>query len=170
MALTYEKIATTTLGSTATSIDFTSIGSGYTDLRLVLVATTTNAGRAYRLRFNSDTSSLYSRTNLNGRGTGVSSTRDTGGTFITIGDDAWVGSSTTIPGLTTVDVFSYAGSTFKTLLATDSNDQNGSGTVQSIVGLYRSTSAITSISLFLSGTSETFKVGTTATIYGILKA
>jgi hypothetical protein len=161
-------IASQTLGSTATSIDFTSIGSGYTDLRLVLVATTTTSGRAYRIRFNSDTGTNYSRTNINGNGTSASSTRDTSGTFITIGDDAWVGSSTTIPGLTTVDVFSYAGSTFKTILATDSNDQNGSGTVQRIVGLYRSTSAITSISLFLSGTSETFAVGTVATLYGIL--
>jgi hypothetical protein len=35
MATTYEKIATTTLGTAASSIDFTSIAGTYTDLRVV---------------------------------------------------------------------------------------------------------------------------------------
>jgi hypothetical protein len=70
--------------------------------------------------------------------------------------------------MVTYDIFSYAGSTFKTLLMTTSGDQNGSGWVERIVGLYRSTSAITSISIDAS--ASTFAVGSTATLYGILKA
>ena len=38
MPATYEPIATTTLGSAATNITFSSIPATYTDLRLVLVA------------------------------------------------------------------------------------------------------------------------------------
>jgi hypothetical protein len=36
MSSTYEKIATTTLGTAATQINFTSIGSTYTDLIIIL--------------------------------------------------------------------------------------------------------------------------------------
>ena len=72
----------------------------------------------------------------------------------------------TIPTFFTVDVFSYAGSTFKTLLATASEDLNGSGSTSARVALYRSTSAITSFELYTVGTA--FQSGTTATLYGIL--
>jgi hypothetical protein len=54
-------------------------------------------------------------------------------------------------------------------LLTGGTDNNGSGGVTRSVGLWRSTSAITSISLFIDGTT-TFSTGTTATLYGILKA
>ena len=75
---------------------------------------------------------------------------------------------TSIPMLATLDIFSYAGSTYKTALSQLSNDNNGSGATASTVGLWRSTSAITSINLFMSGT--TFQAGTTATLYGIKSA
>jgi hypothetical protein len=41
MPATYEPIATTTLGGAAATITFSSISSAYTDLRIVLVGTTT---------------------------------------------------------------------------------------------------------------------------------
>jgi hypothetical protein len=79
-----------------------------------------------------------------------------------------VGSSTTIPFLTTVDIFSYAGSTYKTALSTASADQNGSGAVIYSVQLWRSTAAITSFTI--SASSGNLSSGTTAQLYGILKA
>jgi hypothetical protein len=48
-------------------------------------------------------------------------------------------------------------------------DKNGSGAVWQIVGLWRSTSAITSINFF-SSTGNNFAIGTTATLYGIKNA
>jgi hypothetical protein len=69
----------------------------------------------------------------------------------------------------TIDIFSYAGSTFKTCLITRSSDQNGSGEVMREVSLWRNTAAITTI-LFRLSTSGNYATGTTATIYGILKA
>ena len=163
MPATYEKIATTTLGSNTADITFSSIPSTYTDLRVVLVGTSVSAVSC-TLRFNSDSSALYSNTTLRGNGTSASSGNSTGGTGISINA---AGFSTTIPSFISVDVFSYAGSTNKTCLITCSSDYNGSGETESRVGLYRSTTAISTITI---NNSSNFKTGTTATLYGILKA
>ena len=165
MATTYEKIATTTLASTSSTIDFTSISSAYTDLRLVLTYKTSAAFALTRLRFNSVTSALYSNTTMMDDGSALSGNNYSGHTNIAI--DSY-GSSNTIPTYITIDLFSYAGTTFKTVLLTASEDQNGSGQVTEGVGLFRSTAAITSINLFT--TSSTYAVGTTATLYGIKAA
>ena len=170
MATTYEKIASTTLGSAALKITFSTIPATYTDLRLVLTATTSVGGQALSIRFNSDTGSNYSRTNLIGNGSSATSTRNTSQTLVYVSDDAVVGSSTTIPLMLGIDIFSYAGNTFKTFLVDNSQDQNGSGVTVRRVGLWRSTSAITTIEIGDLDSSWTLSTGTTATLYGILKA
>jgi hypothetical protein len=166
---TYEKIATTTLGSPSTTITFSSISSAYTDLRIVVSSTMTLASRFNYLTFNSDSSATYSFTYLMGNGTSGSSSGNANGNYMPVDDNQINGSSTTIPTFSTIDVFSYTGSTYKTLLNTVSADQNGSGAVINKVGLWRSNSAINSVTFTASG-STTFKVGTTATIYGIKAA
>jgi hypothetical protein len=166
MATTYEKITTTTLGSATTSITFSSIGSGYTDLRAVLVVNGYSVGDRPSIRFNGDTSSVYSTTRLYGDGSSATSGRNSGNGDIRPSDSDFLSTSKTF---LEVDVFSYAGSTFKTALAGISNDDNGSGKVLRCVGLWRNTAAITSLTLFcLSGNN--FNAGTTSTLYGILKA
>lgn len=161
-------IATTTLGSAASSITFSSISSAYTDLRVVFsnVKISSSSGNVAYLRFNGDTAGNYSFTTVYGYGTGAASTRGTSGDGYT-GIQLNIGAvSTTIPQFFTADVFSYKGSTFKTALLTNSQDENGSGFAGNGVGLWRSTSAITSLTLIHSAT--TFAAGTTATLYGIL--
>jgi hypothetical protein len=165
MPATYEPIATTTLGSAAATITFNSIGSGYTDLRLVIVTTTSATDTIY-LQYNGISTSTYSGTYIYGDGATASSARRTNVTGVYAGFG--VVTSTTIPSMWTWDIFSYAGSTNKTSLSTISLDQNGSGSVTRSVGLWRSTSAITSITANVSGSN--FNTGTTATLYGILKA
>jgi hypothetical protein len=161
MPATYEKIATTTLGSSAATIDFNSISSAYTDLRLTLV--TTKAGYGL-LNINGDTGTNYSYTWIDGSGSAAASGRATNDNYFYLSQRPF---STTIPHFITFDFFSYAGSTFKTCLTTYSQDENGSGYVGNQVGLWRSTSAISSLSL--SGGTN-YLIGTTATLYGILKA
>ena len=170
MPTTYDKIATTTLGSAASAITFNSISSAYTDLRLVLVFTQSIASGQASIQFNSDTGSNYSYTRLAGNGTAASSGRVTGSTEIIINDNYDNGASTTIPTLSSVDIFSYAGSTFKTVLINSAGDYNGSGTVWDAVGLWRNTAAINRIDISGAGSIRTFSIGTTATLYGILKA
>lgn len=165
MATTYEPIATTTLGSAAATITFSSISSAYTDLRLVLIPTASTSTDA-AVRFNSDTATNYSLTYLSGNGTSASSGNATNQNRLYL---TWIGPiQTATPIMKTLDIFSYAGSTYKTCLGTNSSDLNGSGTTSREVHLWRSTAAINRIDILMS--SGTFNTGTTATLYGILRA
>lgn len=163
MPATYEKIATTTLGSASATITFSSISSVYTDLRLVLVGTGSTTLNV-NVKYNNDSSALYSQTNLAGDGTTAESTRQTSQTFIRQMYNLF----NTTPSMLTYDVFSYAGSAFKTTLITNASDNNGSGRTVNTVALYQSTTAISRIDLTAS--TGNFATGTTATLYGILKA
>jgi len=165
MAATYEKIATTTLGSAASSITFSSISAAYTDLRVVFVCQGATAGVSAYLEFNGISTTTYSETYLEGNGTTASSGRVTANTNIDLRQGTAF--SNLQPAMVGIDIFSYAGSTFKTCLIQTSQDYNGSGATVSTVGLWRSTSAITQVKLSGSGN---FAIGTTATLYGILKA
>lgn len=162
MPATYEPIATQTLASAAASITFSSIAASWTDLRLVFTVIGTGTNDTY-LRFNSDTATNYSITTLTGNGSAASSGRSTTQTLINL-DEAIAAQ----PSFFSVDIFSYTGSTFKTVLANLNSDRNGSGYVSNRVGLWRSTAAITSITL--SPSASTFAIGTTATLYGIKAA
>lgn len=164
---TYEPLATTTLGSAASSITFSSIPSTYTDLRIVFVFKNNAAGIIYPgIQFNSDTGTNYSSTILYGNGTSAASTYSTNYTSlwrnVEYTTDAY-------PSLYTLDIFSYAGSTYKTALTSKNSDNNGSGAVVREVGLWRSTAAINSISIVDNGVRQ-FAAGTTATIWGIKAA
>lgn len=160
---TYEPIATTTLGSAAATITFNSIAGTYTDLKLVFNGTGSTTLNAW-LTFNNDSTALYSQTNLFGDGTAGGSTRQSAQSYIRLPYSI----ITTTPTFVSYDVFSYAGSTFKTVLLSAAADNNGSGYTTLQVGLYRSTSAITRLDLTTS--TGNFAIGTTATLYGIKAA
>lgn len=164
MPTTYEPIATTTLGGAAASITFSSIAATYTDLRIVLVGTITSIVDCI-MQYNSDTATNYSyaRLSSNGTATSTDTINNNGNIRISFGNP-----STSIPFMITNDIFSYAGSTYKTALTTWSGDTNGSGNVGRIVSTWRSSAAITSVVMTASG--STWTTGTTATLYGILKA
>lgn len=165
MPTTYNSIATTTLTSTASSIAFSSISSAYTDLKVVLLGTTGIAAD-WNLTYNGDTATNYAINYITGDGSSLSSSRVANAANINLTRP--LSSSTTIPMLYQIDIFNYRGSTFKTCLYTQSSDRNGSGVVTHGVGLWRSTSAITTVTITCP--TSTFSVGTTATLYGILKA
>jgi hypothetical protein len=165
MPSTYEPIATTTLGSAAASITFSSIASSWTDLRISFTGTATG-GTSPIIRFNSDTGTNYSQTILYGDGSAAYSYNYTSQGKIFLNPDS---SFNATPQFNTIDIFSYAGSTYKTALVTSQHDKNGSGVVERIVGLWRSTSAITSVTLSLNG-GQNMDIGTIATLYGIKNA
>ena len=162
MATTYEKIATTTLGSAAASITFSSIASSWTDISLIWSCTGTTASSGL-LRFNSDSATNYSWTYLAGNGSSPFTSRASSQTSLLMNGGVL---STTNPSFSIVDIFSYAGSTNKTVLINDNQGEQNS--VFWFVGLYRSTSPITNISITAS--ASTFAAGTTVTLYGIKAA
>jgi hypothetical protein len=167
MPATYEPIATTTLGAAATSITFSTIPATYTDLRLVIVPIA-NGGSDYNLfvQLNGVSAAEYSKTRITGDGSSATSGRAGGSTkWNLIGP---LGFKST-PSFWTLDIFSYAGSTHKQALSSGSNDLNGTGNVDRAVHRWENTAAINQI--VISGDiSNNFNTGTTATLYGILKA
>lgn len=160
MAITYEPLASTTLTSSASSITFGGIPNTYTDLRVVLTGrTNAGVGSATTIRFNSDAATNYSWTYVSGNTSAASSTRATSQTSVIgpyLTNDANIATGN-------IDIFSYASSTLKSVLVSMSN----ASFVRNAVGLWLSTAAITSITL---SNTNAMEIGTTANLYGILKA
>jgi hypothetical protein len=166
MPITYEPIATQTVTSAVGTVTFSSVPQTYTDLVLVSFRQQASAARLY-LRFNGDTSSLYSDVWLSGEGATAYGGKDTGQSLISIGG-IWNGTTTTTWATNITHIMNYTNTTtFKSTLTRDANDKNGSGTAEGMVGLYRSTSAITAVNVV--GGSN-FAVGSTFTLYGIKAA
>jgi hypothetical protein len=162
MASTYEPIATTTLGSAAASYTFSSIPNTYTDLVLIVSAKLTSGGAAnHYYRVNSDTGSNYSTTRLYGTGTTAGSDRGTNLTYIFGGD---ITANEPVADIIQFNNYSNT-TTYKTILV---RNNPVSSAVHAIVGLWRSTSAINSITA--TTPSSTFAVGSTFTLYGIKAA
>ena len=165
--VTYEPIATNTLTGTAASVTFSSISGAYTDLVLIVRASFDVTGDI-RFRINGDTASNYSFTYLYGDGTSAGSIRAANGST-GLGD--YYGAVTTTLGESN-QLFSFMNyanaTTYKTVLV---RANRASGGTDAGVNLYRSTSAITSISLARgSGFGGTWQTGSTFTLYGIKAA
>jgi len=161
MTKTYVPISTTTLGSNASTVSFSSIPGTYTDLVIVMgVISTSNTGHYVYLQYNGDTGSNYSTTILTGTGSSAVSTRFNGRTNFNI--DYYATPNTEISNRI-VQIQNYSNTTtFKTGLVRA--NRAGGGT-DAMVGLWRSTAAITSI-LVTHDTAQ-FATGSTFTLYGI---
>ena len=155
---TYEKIATTTLGSGSADVSFTSISGSYTDL-IIIANGKTATESTLGLQFNSDTATNYSSTYMRGNGSTATSGRFTSSSQMYAFN--WNNSDST--SIWQIQNYSNA-TTYKTAL----NRLGGAGLyVAFCVGLWRSTSAITSITV---KSNDTFSTGSTFTLYGIKAA
>jgi hypothetical protein len=170
MPATYEPIATTTLVANTSTITFSSIPSTYTDLKIVaiLIGRSTVSPQP-SLRFNGDTATNYSQSTVRGTGSAYQNSNEASVNYMNVAEGGAL--SSTIPSLVEADIFSYRGSTYKAALGRFSNDLNGSGIVTNSVGVWRSTAAITSVSIFdCNGNSTAFAIGSVVTLYGIKAA
>jgi len=162
MATTYEKIATTTLGSATANITFSSTAGTYTDLVLVLVPKYVST-TATKLTINSDTTTNYSATWLYGDGSTAGSFRLSNVSPVIIN---YFNNTSAQSSMNIVNFQNYSNTTtYKTFIS--QNNNAGAGTDAGVF-LWRNTNAITSIKLE-PGTGN-YDTGTIATIYGILKA
>jgi hypothetical protein len=159
MATTYEPIASQTLSSNSASVTFTSIPGTYTDLILVARGTST-ANANLGIRFNSDSGTNYSRTFMFGDGSATSSSRESN---VTVANNVFF---TTSEAVTVINVMSYSNtSVFKTVI---SQGAIPSIAVNRVCSLYRSTSAISSLSL--TADAGNIAAGSTFSLYGIKAA
>jgi hypothetical protein len=164
MPSTYEPIETTTVGTATNTVTFSSIGGSYTDLIIVTNVKSTSTENMSMI-FNSDTGSNYSRTVLTGNGSSASSDRQTSVTSIGTDYNGYFDGSD-FNQAKIIQIMNYSNSTtYKTCLIRSNRAQSGT---DAIVGLWRSTSAITSITL--GANSLNFATGSTFTLYGIKAA
>jgi hypothetical protein len=166
---TYEPIATTTLGSSSSSVTFSSISQAYTDLVLVMnYGMTSGSGlNTAGWRFNGDTSgsTLYSQTILQGDGSSASGNQTTS-TNLGLGL-AYTSNNSIINANVILQIMNYSNTTtFKSAIVRGNTAGNA---VTASAFLYRSTSAITSIEIVKEYT-PIFCAGSTFTLYGIAAA
>jgi hypothetical protein len=165
MPVTYDSIATTTISSPTPTITFSNLPQTYTDLVFVLHGRSGGSSQ-FIMRFNSDTATNYSWTSLYGAGGNPNSDRVTSASFIRIDT---VGSLAFGPaGLAIINLPSYTNAVRKTALFSFANITASSSGISFGTGLYRSTSAITTVSLI--NNLDNWEPGTVATVYGILRA
>lgn len=160
---TMTPIATNTTNAAVSSVDFTSIPQGYTDLVLVYTGSGTSVNtQGIRVRFNSDTATNYSDTMLRGTGSAAASYRDTTQSFI-----LFVSNNTNTSQMNGImNIMNYSNTTTYKSCLIRANDP--SARIEALVGLWRSTAAITSVNIIPE--SGTINSGCTFTLYGIKAA
>ena len=168
---TYTQIASTTLGSAASSVTFSSIAGTYTDLVLVIqAADSAAANNQISFRLNSTATAIYSFTALYGTGTAAGSNREATGAGRTYGTIAWNTATNTTLGtsMSVAHFMNYSNSTtYKTVLSRSSNSANGT---EAAVALCQLTAAVTSIDLYSANSGRLFLAGSTFNLYGITAA
>ena len=169
MAITYEPIATVNGTGSGTTLSFSSIPATYTDLRVVIQATSPASGQyiSPAMRFNSDSASNYSYINMWGDTGTVGGFRTSNSTLFPAGVGQ-IGVQNLYPCMSVIDILGYAGSTFKPSLISASVATNTSSSAERTASMWRSTSAITAISIISQG--DPFSTSTIATLYGIKAA
>ena len=159
---TYTRITTVNAGGT-NSIDFTSIASTYTDLKIVLSGSYT--GNNYiKTIFNNDSGSNYIYKVVRGTGSAVGSFKETDWT------SAGLVCGYVDTGWSTLELYvsGYANSTAAKTISIDCVQEANSSTAYSWIGsgYWSGTSAINRVTITLQSNGN-FAAGTTATLYGI---
>jgi hypothetical protein len=158
---TYTPIASQTLTGNATSITFSNIPQGYTDLVIVTNVKSTSTGNLV-MRYNSDASASYSLTRLTGDSSSAQSGRLANYNEIYTDSNGYYDGSN-FNQAKIINLMNYSNTaTFKNCLIRSNRAQTGT---DAIIGLWRSTSAITSV--LLSGNGNTLVAGSTFNLYGI---
>ena len=160
---TYTPIARTVLSSAAASVTFSSISGSYTDLVLITnVKTITADNNSIALRFNDDTGSNYSYTIIYGNGSTVTTGRESNVTNAQVGR---ISNAVWCPSVTFINNYSNTTTCKNVLSRINSSDE----IVGAFINLWRSTSAVTKITL-TSNAGGDFAIDSTFTLYGILAA
>jgi hypothetical protein len=165
---TYVALATTTTSGSTATITLSSISGAYTDLILVGDGRNNAGGSGWYIRFNGDTGSNYSWTDLEGDGSTAASYRGTSVNLIyTSYNNTSIGNSQSNQIL---QLNNYSNTTtYKTVLSrTNAATSNAFPGTNAGIGMWRNTAAITSITITSSGSYMID--GTTFSLYGIAAA
>lgn len=143
----YESIATASGTGSSGTITFSNIPSIYTHLQIRAIINTTSSSTLARLQMNGDTTANYAAHQLYGDGANAGAAAYPNSNFAYCGDTIGSGQPTRM-GVIIIDILDYANTNkFKTARTLSGSDNNGSGTIRLWSALWRSTSAVTSITL-----------------------
>jgi hypothetical protein len=167
---TYVALDKVTVGTATPSVTFSSISGSYTDLFVQMniqgVAGSGSGANTVFVTFNGDTTSgLYSRTILLADSGGAQSSRTTGQNKINLGNAFESASASNTFGTHLLNIQNYSNATtFKTVLNRYSSNADRVGAV---VGLWRNTNAITSLTITVDSSTGNIAAGSTFSLYGI---
>jgi len=164
----YESIATVTVGAGGSStITFSSIPSTFKHLQIRELSQINVAGASkdVYMRFNSDTATNYSMHTLYGNGTTATAAATASATYIELASTGTTaGASVFSAGV--IDVLDYSDTNkYKTTRSITSWDGNGTGVTFFYSGNWRSTSAVSTITLTAS--TGSFSQYSSFALYGI---
>lgn len=165
----FELISTTVLGSSASTVTLNSIPGTYKHLQVRLTARASDTGSwdFMMMRFNSDTSSTYSRHDLNGNGAGVSSSFAQNTNGMALVRVTANGGPTSAFGAGVIDILDYANtSKNKTVRALGGQLGTSAKDINLSSGMWPSTSVVTSIT-FVPVFSANILTGSRFSLYGI---
>ena len=163
MAITYDKIATTTLNANTSDVTFSSITGSYTDLVLIVNTECTIFDQSVRIQYNGDTGTNYSYVNgfAYSAGTLSQAANNVGHTRIA------ATTATNVPNIWIANFMDYSNTTTNKTHISRGNGMGDQSSTEVFCGTWRNTAAITSIKIYLS--SGNFKSGGVFTLYGIIK-
>ena len=170
MASTYTLISSQVLSSSAATVTFSSIPATYTDLVVRLAARDDQAGtyQSIQVMFNSDTSTIYSLTNLRGNGSAAASSRFSSLSY-TIDSSGTNSNGATSNTFSNTEIYipNYTSTTSKpfSTFAVAENNATAAG-ITAMAGLYRNTTAISSITFTTNG-GTVWLSGSSFYLYGI---
>ena len=167
MPSTYTLISSNVLASSAASVTFSAIPSTYTDL-VVRASTRSSVAGGVFMQINGDTSSLYSITRLRGDGATTSSGLTSNATNLYFGLDVY--DTSTANTFTSQEIYipNYTvaqNRAISNFLVQENNAASTNTNIDVESGLYRSTTAITSLTILK--TSNNFVSGSSFYLYGI---
>jgi hypothetical protein len=162
----YDSLATVTLSAATASIEFAGIPSTYKHLQIRGIARSNGAADNTVIQFNGDTANNYATHYLYGNGTTASAGAETTRARFYVDVLASNASGAMWSG-DVIDILDYANTNkYKTVRTLAGQDLNGSGIIWLASGLWQSTTAVTSIKLYLNG-AVSFAQYSSFALYGI---
>lgn len=147
------------------SVTFSSIPSTYSHLQIRMLTQLSGGNGEIDLQFNSDTGSNYSYHRIYGNGSSAVAEAGVSTTQATVG---YYSSATSVFNGAVVDILDYANTNkYKTIRSLNGMDTNGGGLVLFDSSSWRSTSAISSITVFSKDGSRPLAQYSSFALFGV---
>jgi hypothetical protein len=157
---TYTPLATVTLGTSASSVTFSSIPATYRDLILIFSGKATSSGADVRYRLNSDTGANYNNVRMYGFSSSAASDSQSGATFIDpMGLD-------TADGAMVITQFMDYSATDKHKTFLSRAQTSATSVIFALASRWANTAAVNNIQVYTG--SHSFAIGTTINLYGVI--